>query len=104
MSFLDRMFGSSRPSNRIGGSAARGLVANGALLLDVRTAAEFKSGHIEGAVNIPVDSLARRLDEVPAERSIVVYCRSGNRSQRAIHVLEHAGRGPVHDLGSINAW
>lgn len=56
----------------------------GHLLIDVRTPAEFASGHIAGAVNIPVDELASRLSEVPQGQPVVVYCRSGNRSATGI--------------------
>ncbi len=74
------------------------------LLIDVRTPEEFNAGHIAGAVNIPVESLASRLDEVPANEPIVVYCRSGNRSATAAGILTGAGYKPVYDLGGILDW
>ena len=46
-------------SNRVDGSAARQLVSEGALLVDVRTPMEFHSGHIQGAVNLPLDQIGR---------------------------------------------
>lgn len=74
------------------------------LLVDVRTPEEFATGHIAGAVNIPVDDLAGRLAEVPSDRPIVVYCGSGNRSARASVILAEAGYTPIYDLGGLNAW
>lgn len=74
------------------------------LLIDVRTPEEFSSGHIAGAVNIPVDALANRLSEVPTDQPVVVYCRSGNRSAQASDILANAGYSSIYDLGGINTW
>lgn len=107
MSWFSKLFGggaAAAPSHQVNGAGARELVAKGAWLLDVRTPMEFRSGHIQGAVNVPVDELPRRMDEVPAGRAVVVYCRSGARSARAVRMLEAAGKGPVHDLGPMGAW
>lgn len=82
---------------------ARQAVANGAILLDVRTRNEFAGGHIEGAVNIPVQELAQRQGELPAGRDVVVYCRSGNRSGQAATMLRKSGR-KVIDIGPMSAW
>lgn len=85
--------------------AAHAAVERGALLLDVRTAQEYASGHLDGAVNIPIDQLERRLDEVgPTDREVVVYCEVGARSAYAATVLERAGYGKVVDLGPMGAW
>jgi len=56
------------------------LVADGALLLDVRTPGEFADGHVQGALNVPVQVLESRIAELDPARPVVVYCRSGNRS------------------------
>lgn len=74
------------------------------LLVDVRTPEEFASGHIPGAINISVQSLPDRLDEIPEDQTLVVYCRSGNRSATATVILVDAGYSPVHDLGGIQDW
>lgn len=82
----------------------RALVANGALLLDVRTPEEFREHHVEGAVNIPVQELASRMREVGShERPVVVYCRSGGRSASAAALLKRAGY-QVHDIGGMGNW
>jgi rhodanese-related sulfurtransferase len=74
------------------------------LLIDVRTPEEFASGHIDGSVNIPVEEMQGRLDEIPGDTPIVVYCRSGNRSATAARILTDAGYTPVYDLGGIQDW
>lgn len=93
----------SSNSDHVDGARARALVAAGALLVDVRTPAEFDEGHVEGAVNIPVQELATRLSEVPRDKEVVVYCRSGGRSANATDILAEAGY-TVHDLGPMSAW
>ncbi len=74
------------------------------LLIDVRTPEEFTSGHIQNAVNISVETLQARLDEVPRDTPIVVYCRTGNRSASAAQILVEGGYQPVYDLGGIQDW
>ena len=90
---------------RISGGEARALVADGALLVDVRTPAEYRSGHIEGAVNIPLQEIDGRLDDFGSkEEPIVLYCRSGARSGKARSILQGAGYTKVHNLGPKTAW
>ena len=74
------------------------------LLIDVRTPEEFASGHIQNAVNISVETLPARLDEVPGGTPVVVYCRSGNRSASAAQILTENGYQQVYDLGGILDW
>ena len=79
---------------RISGGQARDLVAKGAMLLDVRSPGEFAGGHIDGAVSIPVQELAGRIDELGDKTGqIVVYCQSGNRSAMAKRLLDS------HEIG-----
>ncbi len=86
-------------------SAMQQAVTDGGLLLDVRTPSEFSAGHLEGAINIPVDQLQSRLQEIgDTDRSIVVYCASGMRSRSALNVLRDNGFSNVHDLGSMGNW
>jgi len=74
------------------------------LLIDVRTPKEFASGHIQNAINIPVETLQTRLDEVPGDAPVVVYCRSGNRSASAAQILVENGYQQIYDLGGIKDW
>lgn len=70
----------------------RTLAEKGAVILDVRTPAEFKSGHIKGAVNIPVDKLQANLAKVKAyNKPVITCCRSGSRSGMALGILKNAG-------------
>lgn len=90
---------------RVSGSDARSLVADGALLVDVRSEGEHASGAIEGSINIPIQELAGRMDELgDKDREIVVYCQSGGRSAMAKRLLESNGFSKVHDMGGIGRW
>lgn len=88
---------------QIDGAGARAAVAAGATLLDVRTTGEFSSRHVDGAINIPVDQLGRRLAELPKDKAVVVYCQSGRRSASAAATLAAAGYD-ARDLGGIGNW
>ena len=77
------------------------------LLLDVRHADEYSSGHIAGAMNIPVEQLAARHGAlgVPRDTDIVLYCQSGKRAAKAQAVLQSMGYSQVRVLdGSIQGW
>ena len=66
-------------------------VKNGALLVDVRTPAEFSAGSVKGAVNIPLDKVQSQLSKFKNKKNIVVFCRSGSRSSQAKRILEQNG-------------
>jgi phage shock protein E len=90
---------------------AKALIQNeNAVVLDVRSASEFATGHIKGATLIPHDELPSRLAEVEAltkgdkNRAIVVYCRSGRRSGIAKSTLLNAGYHRVTNLGGFSTW
>lgn len=88
-----------RQAKRIDGQHARALIARGAMVIDVRSPAEFDRGHVDGALNIPVDQLVSdRIEALPL-KPIIVYCRSGARSAAAARALIEAGRMLVYDLG-----
>ncbi|MBY5922093.1 rhodanese-like domain-containing protein [Ferrimonas balearica] len=78
-------------------------VDEGAVLVDVRTTEEFAAGHLPGAINIPLDQLPSRLAELgePGAETIVVYCRSGNRSGQALGWLNRQGYEKVHNGGGL---
>lgn len=81
--------------------------APGTFILDVRTEGEYAGGHLERAKLIPVQGLAGRLSELPADKKtpILVYCAVGGRSAAAAGLLKAKGYEAVHDLsGGINAW
>lgn len=89
--------------DRISGAQARAEVEAGATLVDVRTPAEFASGSIPGAKNVPLPNLESRLAELDKERAVVVFCASGMRSARAAAILKRNGF-TAHDLGPASAW
>ena len=79
--------------------------ADGAFLLDVRTQEEWNQSHVEGAVLIPLAQLAARSAELPADRDVLIICRSGNRSGQARDLLRNAGFDRTTSIGGgINAW
>ena len=97
----------SKPTNfgTINGGQAKELVKNGAILLDVRTPGEFSGGAIPGAKNIPVQDLGNRMAEAGSKDDvIVVYCRSGVRSAKALSMMKSAGYKTIYDLGAIGNW
>ncbi len=74
-------------------------------VVDIRTAAEWEKGHIEGAANIPLNQLPNRLKEVPKSLPVVVHCQGGYRSMIANSLLEKSGWTNVLDLsGGYAAW
>jgi rhodanese-related sulfurtransferase len=74
------------------------------LLLDVRTPAEYTSGHIPTARNLPLQIIAENLPAAPRDSLIILYCRSGNRSAQAKRILENEGYTNIVDFGGINRW
>ncbi len=78
-------------------------VAAGGQLIDVRTAAEYAAGHIDGAINLPVEAIqAGAMPAVAKTKPVYVYCHSGNRSAQATLVLKAAGYRYITDLGAIS--
>ena len=75
------------------------------VILDVRTVSEFNDGHIEGAINIPVEEIANRLSELDKNDELLVYCRTGNRSATAVGILEDAGFTKIYHMHEgISVW
>ncbi len=85
----------------------RALLENGfdGLLLDVREPFEHAMAHIEGSVLIPLASLAGRLAELPKDREILIHCKMGGRSARAVALLREHGFTRLRNVtGGIDAW
>lgn len=86
-------------------AAAGRVSAREVLVIDVRGASEWQQGHLPGATHIPLGYLSTRLDEVPADRPVVVQCQGGARSAMAASLLARAGRRNVATLvGGFAAW
>jgi phage shock protein E len=81
--------------------------ADAPVILDVRTLEEYSSGHVPGAINVPYDQVADRVEEFAAFRDadVVVYCQSGKRASMAAADLKAAGFSRVLDLeGHMQGW
>ncbi|MDQ6982226.1 MAG: rhodanese-like domain-containing protein [Mariprofundus sp.] len=75
------------------------------ILLDVRTPEEYAEGHIKGATLIPVQVLAERINAVPHDKQVYIYCHSGTRSARASKLLAGHGYTNIENIkGGIVAW
>lgn len=103
MTLFRNVFRQPAPTQRVTGAEAWRLVREqNAVLLDVRGPAEYASGHPDGAINIALQDLPRRIRELPDDRPIVVYCASGRRSASAGELLAKAGY-TVYDAIGVDA-
>lgn len=113
-------FGSAKDPVNLAGMAAQNVVAGDVrlaqwhevaaldsaqtLLLDVRTPAERQKGFIPGSIHIPLDELRARLDELPRDKELIVYCQSGQRSYFACRLLAQNGFRVRNLTGSYRTW
>lgn len=77
------------------------------VVLDVREQEEFEAGHIPGAILLPVGTITEETAEaaIPKKNStVLVYCRSGNRSKTASQALVDLGYTNIYEFGGINTW
>ncbi len=94
MSFIRKLFGLGPTVDY------KELVKQGAIILDVRTPSEFKSGHIKGSINIPLDSLSNKMGKLKDKsQPIITCCASGMRSASAKGMLKSNGYTDVHNGG-----
>lgn len=99
MGFFDFLFGKKQAQ----GVDFKQLAKDGALILDVRTKEEFDAGHIDGALNIPVQVIENHLDEIKNyNKQVIAYCRSGRRSGNATNILNAAGIKTVNGGGFVD--
>lgn len=76
------------------------------VILDVRNPDEFISGHIQGAINIPVSEITNRVNELREHKKIYIHCKRGGRAQTAFTILKGLGLNNlvcVHDAG-MDQW
>ena len=74
----------------------------GAILVDVREADEFASGHIPGAINAPLSTISSTV--LPKDAPLFLYCLRGTRSKRAAGLLKKMGYKSVKSIGGISAY
>jgi len=70
------------------------------MIIDVREPYEYEAGHVKGAVNIPLGDMMKRLNEIPKDEEVVVYCRSGGRAGVALQGLASMGYSNI--INGIN--
>ena len=91
----------------IGQDVAKEIIDQGNVtILDVRTKDEYDAGHIPGAILIPHDTIKAQAESIieDKEATILVYCRSGNRSKIASEALGELGYKSIYEFGGINTW
>lgn len=91
MSLLKKIFGGTSVDFKT-------LVKEGAMIIDVRSPAEFNGGHVKGAVNIPLQAIQSSFNKIPKNKVIITCCASGMRSGSAKSLLKAAGY-TVHNGG-----
>ncbi|MFD3394067.1 rhodanese-like domain-containing protein [Aquirufa sp. OSTEICH-129V] len=79
------------------------LIAQGATVVDVRTPAEYKDGHVKGSINLPLQTLGSQMNKLKKDQVIVTCCRSGSRSGMARRQLQAAGFTQVYNGGPWNS-
>ncbi len=102
MGVFGSLFGSSMRS--VDPDGAQELLRGGALLVDVRERSEWDGGHAPKAKHHPLGGLRTSMSDLPLDRTLVVVCRSGNRSTRATKMLTKAGYDAVNLTGGMMAW
>ena len=78
------------------------LIENGAKIVDVRTPAEYKDGHVKGSINLPLQTLGSQMNKLKKDQVIITCCRSGSRSGMARRQLQAAGFTQVYNGGPWN--
>ncbi|MBI2280977.1 MAG: rhodanese-like domain-containing protein [Bacteroidetes bacterium] len=97
MSFLRKIFGLGPKVD------VHELIRNGATLIDVRTPAEYNSGHAKGSTNIPLDKISTKIEKIKQlKKPVVLCCRSGMRSGQATSILKGAGIKEAYNGGPWN--
>lgn len=101
MGFFDKLFNRTDINDAI----EEYKTTPGAFLIDVRTVPEYEAGHIEGAINVPLNSIHFIVNHVrDIEAPIYVYCQSGARSGQATSMIREMGFKNVKNIGGINRY
>jgi len=96
LSFIKNIFKSKPPVD------FKELLKKGAQLIDVRTSDEFRTGHLKGAINIPLQQLGSNLSKIRKDKPVITYCASGMRSSAAKNMLMERGFGEVYNGGGFH--
>ncbi len=96
---------SSSGIKNVDAAGVRAAIADGAQVVDVRTAGEFQLGHIDGAINVPLDQLSSQAESWDRKATYVVYCATGARSATAVETMKSMGFENIrHFNAGIQAW
>jgi rhodanese-related sulfurtransferase len=99
------MFGGYYGIKEVDADFVHGAGKEGIHLIDVRTDAEVSAGVIDGAIHIPLHLLPLKSAEIPEDKPVVIYCRTGARSAQACAFMAAKGYQNMHNLsGGIMAW
>jgi len=99
------IFGFGRADlEQISAAEAISLSEGDSVLVDVREPDEWADGHAPNAVNLPMSQLAERMSELPLERTLLIICQSGQRSQSVTARLDRAGYTAVNVIGGMDDW
>ncbi len=104
MNFFSNLFGAGMPSMNPAELNEKLTQGEKLLVLDVREPVEFISGHIEGAVLIPLGELGQRVQELPKDRPVVCVCESGSRSLSATRYLLSQGLDVINMNRGMIGW
>lgn len=105
MGFFARLTSAfAKPYTNIGVAEAKDLLAGGATLIDVRTAAEWRTGHAQQAKHFPLDRLQAGTAGIRKDRPVITVCQSGARSAAAARQLAERGYDVYSLTGGMAAW
>jgi rhodanese-related sulfurtransferase len=105
MEFLSQLF--NRPAiNQVEPAQVQAMLSQSPrpFLLDVRTPAEYKQGHVNGAELIPLDELSAKKSRIPKDREVICICESGSRSSAAARQLSSLGYHVSNMRGGMSRW
>jgi rhodanese-related sulfurtransferase len=105
MDFLSHLFNRST-INQVEPAQVKGMISQSPrpFLLDVRTPAEYKQGHVSGAELIPLDELSAKMSRIPKDRDVICICESGSRSSVAARQLSSQGYKVSNMRGGMSRW
>jgi glyoxylase-like metal-dependent hydrolase (beta-lactamase superfamily II)/rhodanese-related sulfurtransferase len=102
---IDNYAGEKSVTKQVPATDAAGLLNDGTQFVDVRRVQEYANGHAVGAINIPLDRLAKEIDVLDPDKPTYVICQSGYRSSVGTSILENAGIKEIFNVaGGTNAW
>jgi len=105
VNLIERLLGrAAGPRRTVDVDGVRRLLADGAVLVDVRSSNEWRAGHAPSATHIPMEQLGSRMRLLPIGTPIVTACRAGSRSAQAAAMLRSAGYTVSNLRGGMLAW